>query len=129
MQETVEDLEKQLDKIQELPESESYPLFHLLSEVVQHYSKLLTLPNELKGFVTDRRPPEECLRLSREVAIAAYEGARKLLGNAEAVVCVPPEELLLVLKFSMKSLEFGFCVWAACLPLHQSPAECWCHFV
>ena len=96
MQETVEDIEKQLDKIQELPDSESYPLFHLLPEVVQHYAKLLTLPNELKKFVVSRRSPEDCLRLSKEVAIATYEGARALLGDAEAVVCVPSAELLQV---------------------------------
>ncbi len=96
----MEDIEKQLDKIQELPESDSYPLFHLLPEVVQHYAKLLTLPNELKGFVVSRRSPEECLRLSKEVAIATYEGARRLLGDAEAVVCVPPPELLQVQYFT-----------------------------
>lgn len=95
-QETAEDLEKQLDSIQELPESESYPLFHLLPEVVQHYTKLLTLPNELRDFVTSRRPPADCLRICKEVAIATYEGARKVLGDAEAVVCVPTAELLQV---------------------------------
>ena len=95
-QETAEDLEKQLDSIQELPESESYPLFHLLPEVVQHYTKLLTLPNELRDFVTSRRPPADCLRICKEVAIATYEGARKVLGDAEAVVCVPTTELLQV---------------------------------
>ncbi|CAL8463376.1 g2910 [Coccomyxa elongata] len=73
VEETAEDLMKQLDSIQKLPESESYPLFHLLPEVVQHYTKLLTLPNELKDFITSRRPPADCLRLCKEVAIATYE--------------------------------------------------------
>ncbi|EIE27449.1 hypothetical protein COCSUDRAFT_39116 [Coccomyxa subellipsoidea C-169] len=118
--ETVEDIEKQLDKIQELPESDSYPLFHLLPEVVQHYAKLLTLPNELKGFVVSRRSPEECLRLSKEVAIATYEGARRLLGDAEAVVCVPPPELLQEPEFKTRALWEGMAVLR---PWDEIPAD------
>ena len=99
-QETAEDLQNKLDNITELPESDSYPLFHLLPEVLQHCNKLMLLPPEMKGFLVESKTPEACLKVAREITIAAYEGARKVLGDSKAVVCIPPKELLQVFASS-----------------------------
>ena len=98
-QETAEDLQNKLDDITELPESDSYPLFHLLPEVLQHWKKLMLLPPELKNFIVDSKSPEKCLKVSKDITVAAYANARALLGGARAVVCVPPKELLQVQRF------------------------------
>ena len=95
-QETAEDLQNKLDNITELPESDSYPLFHLLPEVLQHWNKLMLLPPEMKGFIVKSKTPEACLKVAKQITIAAYEGARELLGDSKAVVCIPPMELLQV---------------------------------
>ncbi len=96
VQETAEDLQNKLDNITELPESDSYPLFHLLPEVLQHWNKLMLLPPEMKGFFVGSKTPEACLKVAKQITIAAYDGARKLLGDTRAVVCIPPKELLQV---------------------------------
>lgn len=102
MQETAESLQSKLDDITELPESDSYPLFHLLPEVLQHWKNLLLLPLELKHFLVESRTAEACLKMSKEITIAAYTNARRMLGDAKAVVCVPPKELLQVQPSRMK---------------------------
>lgn len=78
----------------ELPDTDTYPNFHLLPEVLQHSSKLLLLPPHMRTFIHRLSTPEECLRTSRDIAVAAYQAALSKLGPARAVVCVPPQELL-----------------------------------
>lgn len=95
-QETAEDLQNKLDQFTELPESDSFPMFHLLPEVLQHWNSLMLLPPELKNFMVEKLSAQRCLKMSKDVTIAAYSNARKLLGAAKAVVCVPPTELLQV---------------------------------
>ena len=95
-QETAEDLQNKLDQFTELPESDSFPMFHLLPEVLQHWNSLMLLPPELRKFMAETVSAQRCLKVSRDVTIAAYTNARKLLGSAKAVVCVPPKELLQV---------------------------------
>ena len=95
-QETAEDLQNRLDQFTELPESDTFPMFHLLPEVLQHWNKLMLLPPELRNFMAESVSAQRCLRRSKEVTIAAYTNARKLLGAVKAVVCIPPKELLQV---------------------------------
>ena len=71
-------------------------MFHLLPEVLQHWNSLVLLPPELKNFMVEKLSAQRCLKISKDVTIAAYANARKLLGAAKAVVCVPPHELLQV---------------------------------
>jgi hypothetical protein len=82
----------------ELPDTDAYPHFHLLPEVLQHSSKLILLPPHLRTFIQRLSTPEECLRTSRDIATAAYPAALSKLGPARAVVPVPPPELLEVLS-------------------------------
>ncbi len=56
----------------------------------------MLLPPELKNFMVEKFSAQRCLKMSKDVTIAAYANARKLLGAAKAVVCVPPHELLQV---------------------------------
>lgn len=56
----------------------------------------MLLPPELKGFMRETVPAERCLKISKDITVAAYTNARKLLGAAKAIVCVPPRELLQV---------------------------------
>jgi len=95
-QKTAQDLQNRLDDITELPESDSFPLFHLLPEVLQHHKQLMLLPPELKNFMLDSKTAETRLKESKDITVAAYVNARKLLGGARAVVCIPPKELLQV---------------------------------
>ena len=97
-QETVEDLDKHLESLQEFPDSEQYPLFHLLPEVLQHYNTMILLPPDMRAFTTQLASPAECLRLSKAITIAAYQGAQSTLGMARVIVCTPPPELLQVLR-------------------------------
>jgi hypothetical protein len=105
VQETAEDLQNKLDDITELPESDSYPLFHLLPEVLQHWNTLMLLPPELKNFMMDTKGPEECLKASKDITVAAYANARALLGDARTVVCNPPKELLQVQSMLCSSCQ------------------------
>lgn len=95
-QETAVDLQSTLDRLTELPESDSFPMFHLLPEVLQHWNTLILLPPELKNFMTETASAQRCLKMSKDVTIAAYTNAKKLLGAVKAIVCIPPEELLQV---------------------------------
>ena len=99
VQKTAEDLQNKLEDITELPESDSYPLYHLLPEVLQHWKMLMLLPPELKNFIVDSKCPEKCLKVSKDITVAAYANARALLGDARTVVCIPPKELLQVNSF------------------------------
>ena len=107
VQETAADLDKQISGMVGSPEDEAFPPFHRLPEVLQHPSALLLLPPHLKHFLHRLGSPEECLRTSRDIAIAAYEGALSQLGEARAVVCVLPTELMQV--------SLGFIYMAACM--------------
>lgn len=85
--------------MQDLTDSELYPVFHLLPEVLQHYNSLILLPPDMRAFTTQLTTPAECLRLSKAITIAAYRGAQSALGMARAIVCTPPPELLQVLIY------------------------------
>ena len=56
----------------------------------------MLLPPELKSFMVETVSAQRCLKRSKDVTIAAYTNARKLLGAVKAVVCIPPKELLQV---------------------------------
>ncbi|CAK0740097.1 hypothetical protein CVIRNUC_001224 [Coccomyxa viridis] len=70
----------------------------------------MLLPPEMKGFFVGSKTPEACLKVAKQITIAAYDGARKLLGDTRAVVCIPPKELLQDPEIQARMLWKGMAV-------------------
>ena len=92
----MEDLNKHLESMQELPESDSYPPVPPAARGAAALQQAAAAAAPTQGLHHTLGLARECLRASRDITIAAFEGAKSTLGAMRAVVCVPPPELLQV---------------------------------